>query len=593
MNRDTLPEIKRTLAVAVATAVATPLVSAWTGPFTDHPERAVAVLGPLAVALLFVGRPIHRDRRVVLGGGYLLFFLGFCLLFSLAAGSDVLAGRRTPLVGYEQGLPTNVFGLNRLGDWRYSVLPAIERQRGAVAVLMLPAAASPVERRRQFAVLIRQAVDRRARGIAFDFYFDEPSPFDALLCAEVRQATATGVPVYFGYRHDVRNGLAVPMRPPESLACLQPHLASLSGYLEADGRVRMVPLYFQRDAKSPTLSLMIARHLVSRPDGSLRLPDRHLVQFTRPTPDTPAVLWSGAADTLDLLNDRFVLVGSNRPGDVHETPFGRLPGVKIHELAAYSLSHGRFIERLGTLWTFPLIFTLCFVLAVAQSQGVSAAALMGLAAGLIALTIAIAAAAMRWAFVWVDVSYAALAIATLTALLLAGSVVQAARRAATKAAMAVMPAAGATAGGATGAAEGPRVVDVFLSHNGHDKEAVRALTEALLARHLDPWLDERELVPGRTWQDALERVILTTRSAAVIVGKDGLGPWEIPEMRACLQEAVTRKLPVIPVLLPGASVPDLPLFLRLYTWVDFRNGIDEAGLDRLQWGITGIKPKRR
>jgi nucleotide-binding universal stress UspA family protein len=126
--------------------------------------------------------------------------------------------------------------------------------------------------------------------------------------------------------------------------------------------------------------------------------------------------------------------------------------------------------------------------------------------------------------------------------------------------------------------------DVFLSHNSRNKPTVRQLAEALQQRGLKVWLDEWELVPGRLWQEALEEIIRTTRSAAVLVGKDGLGPWEIPEMRGCLSEFVSRKLPVIPVLLPDApSEPNLPLFLKGLTWVDLRAGsLNDDNLDRLE-----------
>lgn len=130
--------------------------------------------------------------------------------------------------------------------------------------------------------------------------------------------------------------------------------------------------------------------------------------------------------------------------------------------------------------------------------------------------------------------------------------------------------------------------DVFLSHNSKDKPAVREIAEALRERGLRPWLDEWELIPGRVWQEALEETIQTVRSAAVLVGRDGLGSWEDREMRSCLEEFVHRDLPVIPVLLPGAPVkPELPLFLRSLTWVDLREGLTKEGLDRLAWGITG------
>lgn len=133
--------------------------------------------------------------------------------------------------------------------------------------------------------------------------------------------------------------------------------------------------------------------------------------------------------------------------------------------------------------------------------------------------------------------------------------------------------------------------DVFLSHNSQDKPAVIALADLLVERGLSVWLDAWELVPGQPWQEAVEDIIATTRSSAVLVGGDGMGPWQDREMRTCLTQFTRRRLPVIPVLLPGAArCPELPLFLAEMTWVDLRNGFETAGLDRLQWGITGVRP---
>jgi hypothetical protein len=119
--------------------------------------------------------------------------------------------------------------------------------------------------------------------------------------------------------------------------------------------------------------------------------------------------------------------------------------------------------------------------------------------------------------------------------------------------------------------------DVFLSHNSKDKPAVRELKRLLVARELTVWLDEDELRPGMPWQELLESGINSSSSVAVLVGRDGLGPWEDEEMRAALQLAVKAKRPVIPVLLPGApEKPELPLFLTNRTWVDLRAGLSEA-----------------
>jgi TIR domain len=141
------------------------------------------------------------------------------------------------------------------------------------------------------------------------------------------------------------------------------------------------------------------------------------------------------------------------------------------------------------------------------------------------------------------------------------------------------------------AAPGAPGLEVFLSHNSQDKPAVRALAAALRERGLIVWLDEEELRPGLNWQDLLEGGIRHSASIAVLVGADGLGPWENEEMQAALRLAVEDGRPVIPVLLPDAPKrPELPLFLRNRTWVDLRPALEDAGQDRLEWGITGRKP---
>src|SRR5437660_8868834 len=135
--------------------------------------------------------------------------------------------------------------------------------------------------------------------------------------------------------------------------------------------------------------------------------------------------------------------------------------------------------------------------------------------------------------------------------------------------------------------------DVFLSHNSNDKPAVRELKALLEANGLRVWLDEDELQPGIPWQQLLEAGIKASKSVAVLVGKDGLGPWEDEEMQGALVLAVKTKRPCIPVLLPGAPTqPELPMFLANRTWVDLRAGFSKEGLAKLIWGITGKKPER-
>lgn len=133
--------------------------------------------------------------------------------------------------------------------------------------------------------------------------------------------------------------------------------------------------------------------------------------------------------------------------------------------------------------------------------------------------------------------------------------------------------------------------DVFLIHNSNDKSAVRELAEALREHGIIVWLGEDELRPGLNRQTQLKNGIKLSSSVAVLIGKDGLGPWEDVEMQVAMMHAVKDSRPVIPVILPDASrQPKLPMFLANRMWVDLRPALNETNLGRLIWGITGKKP---
>jgi hypothetical protein len=113
----------------------------------------------------------------------------------------------------------------------------------------------------------------------------------------------------------------------------------------------------------------------------------------------------------------------------------------------------------------------------------------------------------------------------------------------------------------------------------------------LETRGILPWLGEREVPPGMPWQPMVEEQMAGLRSAAVFVGSAGVGPWQEQEIYVLLNRFISRRRPVIPVLLEDApQAPLLPLFLQLMGWVDFRQP-DPDPLTRLTWGITGERPR--
>lgn len=129
--------------------------------------------------------------------------------------------------------------------------------------------------------------------------------------------------------------------------------------------------------------------------------------------------------------------------------------------------------------------------------------------------------------------------------------------------------------------------DTFLCHNSEDKDAIRELNTRLKENGIAAWLDEEQLQPGRPWQNELEKQISSINSVVVAVGQSDTGPWQNIEIKAFLSEFVRRGCPVIPLILPDCKdIPDLPLFLREFTWVDLRKTSPDP-FRLLLWGITG------
>ncbi len=129
--------------------------------------------------------------------------------------------------------------------------------------------------------------------------------------------------------------------------------------------------------------------------------------------------------------------------------------------------------------------------------------------------------------------------------------------------------------------------DIFLCHNSADKDEVKKIGLQLIENGITPWLDEWNLRPGFPWTKELEKQICDIKAAAVFVGKSGIGPWQNIEIDALLREFIENKYPVMPVILESCcNTPDIPIFLKRFTWVDFRKQ-EPNPLQQLIWGITG------
>ena len=141
-------------------------------------------------------------------------------------------------------------------------------------------------------------------------------------------------------------------------------------------------------------------------------------------------------------------------------------------------------------------------------------------------------------------------------------------------------------------------VEVFCSYNSLDRPAVEVLARRLheLA-HIRPWLDNWNLIPGQSWQIAIESALRKCTSCAVFIGPEGVSPWQTEEVRAAIDRRVrdiTAGFRVVPVFLPGGKKPGhaapLPTFLASATYVEFQNLDDEIAFHRLVSGIRGVEP---
>src|SRR4051794_5378301 len=140
---------------------------------------------------------------------------------------------------------------------------------------------------------------------------------------------------------------------------------------------------------------------------------------------------------------------------------------------------------------------------------------------------------------------------------------------------------------------------LFLSHAGADTEAALDLalrlerTPAAQEAGLQVWIDDRDLLFGRAWQQQLEDVIEKRSSAfAVLIGTRGVVNWVDSELRVALSRA--RKdsdYPLIPILIGNARSADLPGFARQYHAIKAPSATDPALLVNLLAAV--LRPDRR
>jgi hypothetical protein len=137
--------------------------------------------------------------------------------------------------------------------------------------------------------------------------------------------------------------------------------------------------------------------------------------------------------------------------------------------------------------------------------------------------------------------------------------------------------------------------DVFLSYNTKDQQIVTQIADRLKPYGIRVWMDHWYIRPGMSFLKSIDEAIRNSKAIAVFIGANNLGPWQDGEVEDAILEQRRRKIPVIPVLLPGTTdevFDQLPGYLGRTRCVDFRSGVEsKEAMDNLRWAITGKKPE--
>ena len=129
----------------------------------------------------------------------------------------------------------------------------------------------------------------------------------------------------------------------------------------------------------------------------------------------------------------------------------------------------------------------------------------------------------------------------------------------------------------------------FLSYNSQDLALTQGLDTALRSRDAEAevFFAPTSLRAGGFWLPELAKGISDATAFLLLVGKKGLGPWQVMEYYEALDRRVKQHdFPVILVLLNGQPAPGLP-FLRQLHWIISADPASEQSVEKILDAAAG------
>jgi hypothetical protein len=117
-----------------------------------------------------------------------------------------------------------------------------------------------------------------------------------------------------------------------------------------------------------------------------------------------------------------------------------------------------------------------------------------------------------------------------------------------------------------------RLLKVFISYASQDKPVVQEFSRRLAGEGwIDPWVDEKKLLPGQDWRTKIEEAVETSDIVIIClsnnsVSKEGFVQKELRYAREIAFEKPDETIFLIPLRLDDCSVPR---GLRFYQWGDY------------------------
>jgi hypothetical protein len=116
-----------------------------------------------------------------------------------------------------------------------------------------------------------------------------------------------------------------------------------------------------------------------------------------------------------------------------------------------------------------------------------------------------------------------------------------------------------------------RLLRIFLCHSSDDKAVVRDLYDRLLSDGMQPWLDEKNMLPGQDWELEIRKAVKNTDVVIVCLSKSSINKRGFVQKEIKLALDVADEQPEGTIfLIPFRLDPcDVPQRLQSIQWVDY------------------------